>query len=449
MRRAAAVILCAGMACLGTLAAQDAAEPGAPDAILSAIPAPAGTSQTDKALAEALSKARQTPQDAVAWINLGDALAQVSRDTGNRKYRDLAETAYQRALKLNPQSKDAMVGMAWVENGRGALDRSADWANRALALDENNAAARGIIGDAAMALGDYERASENYQKMMALKPDLSSWSRGATLMWVNGSRSKAIWLMEKAIKADAPYVENNAWCRAKYAMMLFDDGAILPAAQALEPALAAGSRNRQVLLAAGTIAAARHDPDAAQRHYRKALEAGPDQEAFAALGDLCAVKGDKQEAEKYYAGVESFSKANPDAVADPAFMAKFDADHDRNLSDALRFAEAHQLTKNVLEADLVAWIYFKNGDQPHAIAAMKYALSRNTPDAAMQFHAGMIAAAVGDQISAQKHLQQALSYNPHFSVLQAPVAVAALEKLGDAASPADDAPVPAPTPENP
>ena len=107
--------------------------------------------------------------------------------------------------------------------------------------------------------GTTDGAYEHYQAMMDAKPDLSSWSRGASLLWITGNRSRAIWLMERAIKAGAPFAENTAWCRAKYATMLFDDGALVPAAQVLAPAVAAGTTNPEVLLAAGNIAAAQHD----------------------------------------------------------------------------------------------------------------------------------------------------------------------------------------------
>ena len=450
--RLATLIFCVGAAPLASLMAQEAAGTTAtaaayptppavpePDKILASIPVAKGDSATDQALTSTLGNVRKTPQDAVAWVNLADALAQICRDTDDLKYNSLAEQSYGRALQLNPRSVDAMDGMAGVAASRGAYDQSVSWAKRALALDEDNAAACGLIGDAALERGDYDAALENYQKMMDLKPDLSSWSRGASLLWITGNRSKAIWLMERAVKAGAPYAENTAWCRAAYAMMLFNDGALLPATQALAPALAAGTRNPQVLLAAGTIASAQLDFDAAAKDYHQVLDAGPNLEALVALGDLSTAKGEKDEAEKYYAQVESLAKSNPAlGVHDPLFLAKFEADHDRNLDDALRLAETHTPTKNVLEADTLAWVYFKASDLPHAVAEMKLALSRNTADAEMQFHAGMIAAAADDRPSAQKHLQAALSYNPHFNVLEAPTAVATLRKLGSGETGADN-----------
>src|SRR5438552_18474336 len=54
-----------------------------PEQICNAIPAPAGNSETSKALVAALAKTRKTPRAAVAWVNLGDALAQVLRESAN------------------------------------------------------------------------------------------------------------------------------------------------------------------------------------------------------------------------------------------------------------------------------------------------------------------------------------------------------------------------------
>ena len=66
-------------------------------------------------------------------------------------------------------------------------------------------------------------------------------------------------------------------------------------------------------------------------------------------------------------------------VHDHMLTAKFYADHDRNLVEALRLAEQRKLTRNVLEADVLAWVYFKNGDLAHAREAMTRALSRTRP----------------------------------------------------------------------
>ena len=49
-----------------------------------------------------------------------------------------------------------MAGMAWVHGGRHEFDLSVLWAKNALALDPQHATSHGIIGDAAVELGEYQ-----------------------------------------------------------------------------------------------------------------------------------------------------------------------------------------------------------------------------------------------------------------------------------------------------
>jgi len=409
-----------------------------PADILAALP-PAPDSGAGQQRAAAAEKARRAPQDHRAWLTLGDALAQEFRETAREALYDHAEAAYLRALDLHPRSTEAHCGLAWVYGGRHEFAVSLLWAEKALALDAQSPAALGIIGDAQVELGDYDAAAESYQKMMDARPDLSSWSRGAHLLWLTGDKTKALWLMDKAVRAGGPHAENTAWCRAQLAMMHFHDGALLPAQQVLQPALEAGSRHTQVLLAAGRIAAARGEFDAAITHYRKLLEAGPQHDALVALGDLCTSRGEKEEAEKCYAAVAQLHATHLAAHGKAGqhshlAMAKFLADHGRNPAESLRLVQHEKLTGNVHAADALAWIYFQNGDLPRAVEAMKRALKYNTPDAAIHYHAGLIAAAAGDTTAAMKRLQRALSLNPQFDPLHAPLAVKKLDELSAAAS---------------
>lgn len=412
-----------------------------PAAILSQLPAADINSNSGKIFAAALLKTRTVPNHAKSWIEAGDALAQLQRESEHARYYDAAEAVYAEALRLAPVNVDALTGMAWVTGGRHQFDKSIDWGKQALAVDSQCIEAYGILGDAALELGDYDMAFENYQIMMDLRPDLSSWSRGAHLLWVTGEKGKALALMGKAIGAGAPFAENTAWCRIRMATMLFDDGALPAAEQNIRPLLEAGSKNSHLLLLAARIAAAKEDFSLAEKHYRTLLESGPNQQASAGLGDLMTVSGKAADAEAFYQTVESLHTTHvKDGVHDHGFMAKFLADHDRNLVEALRMAEEHKLTKNVQEADTLAWVYFKNGMLPQAIAAMKRALSQNTPDPEMHYHAGMIASAFGDVTAAKKHLEQALAMNPNFSLIQAPLAVKTLQSLDQRKSISQDDP---------
>src|SRR5205823_5002357 len=107
------------------------------------------------------------------------------------------------------------------------------------------------------------------------------------------------------------------------------------------------------------------------------------------------------------------------------------ADHDRKLPEALRAAEEEYRTrKNVFAADTLAWCYYKNGRLQSAREAIRKALARKTPEAGFSYHAGMIYAKLGDRGTAQRCLYEALSLNPNFSILDAPVASQTLQRLG-------------------
>jgi tetratricopeptide (TPR) repeat protein len=401
-----------------------------PGEILAAIPVTCGKTASESAVREAVAKANSFPMKPQIWVALGDALAQRLRESNDQAYYGFAESVYQQAISLKPDCADAMNGMAWVEGGRHHFDQSIAWGTKVLTIAPDSADAFGILGDADVELGNYDLATDHYQKMMDLRPDLSSWSRGAYLLWITGKKVEANHLMEKAIRAGGAFAENTAWCRAKLAMMLIHDGAFVAAAKVLEPSLREQSRNPHVVLAAARLATATRETDVAQQYYRMLLESGPNHDAFVGLGDLQSDQGNSEEAEKFYRQVEELHAAHlATGVHDHVQIARFLADHDRNLVEALRLAEQHKLTRNVLEADVLAWVYYKNGDQPHAIEAIKLALSQQTPDAEIHYHAGMIAAMAGDRDSAERHLEAAIAMNPQFNLLQVAIARNTLAKL--------------------
>lgn len=396
------------------------------------LPRVPGTPASDWAVTRWTERVRQNAADVSAWTELGDALMQKARETMDAGYYAHAERAYGKALALNSQCVAATIGMAWVYGCRHEFEMSIDWANKALALDSRNATAYGLLGDADMELGDYEAAFEHYQKMLDLRPDISSYSRGAHLLHVTGDVRKAAWLMEKAIAAGAPHAENTAWCCAQLALIHFGHGNVLGAEQVLEKALAKAPDNFHLLAARGKVKAGRKDFAGAIACYEKAGAIAPRHEVVAALSDLYRLTGNGLEAAKQEARVEAIHKLNrANGVRGDSQLAQFYADHDRNLPEALQLAEEEYKTrKNVFVADTLAWCYFKNGRYHEAQQVIQKALRKRTPEASFLFHAGMIHATLGDRRTAQLNLYQAMSLNPNFSPIDGPRAAERLQELG-------------------
>jgi len=311
-------------------------------------------------------------------------------------YYGRAEAAYRKSLALTPNYANAMVGIAWVLSGRHEFEQSIEWANKALKAEPDRADAYGLLGDAATEMGDYDSAFEYYQKMLDLKPDIASYSRSAHLLLITGGFKQATFLMSKAIGASAAYPENKAWCIAQMALLDFSQGGYLPAEQLLSQGLKDTPNNYHLLAAMGKVKGAEKDYAAAIEFYKRAEAIVPQHDVVVALGDLYTLQGQTEEAATQYALVDfirKLSKAN--GVIGDLQMAQFLADHDRDLEEALRLAEAEYKTRlTVYGADTLAC--------PGAITraeriaeARKYsaeASSQQTPEAMFLYHRGMILA---------------------------------------------------------
>src|ERR1035438_7776659 len=140
--------------------------------------------------------------------------------------------------------------------------------------------------------------------MLDLRPDISSYSRGAHLLFMTGDIRKATLLMTKAIGSGAPFAENTAWCRAQWALMQFAEGSYLSASQLLTEALQAAPNNYHLLAAMGRVKAAIKDYDAAIEYYKRAEDVVPQHEVVVALGDIYTLQGKTQEAAAQYALVD-------------------------------------------------------------------------------------------------------------------------------------------------
>jgi tetratricopeptide (TPR) repeat protein len=395
------------------------------------LPAQAPGPTSDVEINQASELVRSHPTEA-SYSRLGDAYMQKARETMDLSYYGRAEASYRRSLVIHPDYANALVGIAWVLSGRHEFEQSIDWANKALKVEPKRADAYGLLGDAATEMGDYDSAFEDYQKMLDLKPDIASYSRAAHLLFVTGGYKKATLLMSKAIAAGGAYPENRAWCSAQMALLYFAQGAYVPADQLLTQALKETPNNYHLLAAMGRVKAGLKDFPSAIEYYKRAQAVVPQHDVVVALGDLYAIEGRPDDANRQYALVDVLRKLNKaNGVIGDLQMAQFLADHDQDLEEALRLAEAEYKTRpTVYGADTLAWCYYKNGRIPEARKYSLKALSQNTPEAMFLYHRGLILAKAGDTGAARKLLYQALSQNPYFEPRGAIAAMKVVQELG-------------------
>src|SRR5438094_148165 len=235
--------------------------------------------------------------------------------------------------------------------------------------------------------------------------------------------------MRKSRESGDP--EGRAWALVHLGHEDFASGDLAAAGRAYARALDVFPDYYMALGGLGRVRAAEGQLAAAADLYRRAVARVPAPDLVAALGDVHDAAGHADEAERQYALVEYMGKVA--AAVGTTYgrqLALFYADHDRRPEEALRLARLEAAGRgDIYTDDTLAWACYKNGRLAEAARAAHRALRLGTEDAMLHYHAGTIAAALGHERIAARHLRRALRLNPHFDLRQAPRARAALAAL--------------------
>ena len=402
--------------------------------VLAAVLAAGGAAAAavDDEIAAAETRLAEHPDSADANVALAAAYMRKAGVSFDPSYDARARAAVDRALASEPLHYEALRTHAWVLLGqhdfRGAL-AAAERARERAADDWWN---YGTLTDALVELGEYERAAETAQRMVELRPGLPSYTRVAFVRSLFGDRRGAIEALGLAVAAGSPRdPESIAWALVHLGHEHFASGDLAAAAAAHVRALAVVPNYQLALAGLARVRAAQGRLADAAELYGRAVAQVPAPDVVAALGDVLAARGDADGAERQYVLIDDMARvAAANGGTDGRQLALFYADHDRQLPEALRLAR-HEAAgrRDIHTDDALAWALYKNGRNADAKQASARALRLGTPDAALHYHAGMIAAALGRRAVAARHLHRALALNPAFDVRQAPIARSTLAEL--------------------
>jgi len=386
---------------------------------------------TNDVITQAQAKLRTQPADWQAVDLLAGAYLQKVREVGDPSYYPKVEALLTRALAHDASDAEATTLMGTLALARHQFMAALGWGRKAHTLDAASSRALAVIGDAEIELGRYADALDTFQRMVDLRPDLSSYARVSYARELFGDVPGAIEAMRQAVEAGGPVPENSAYTRVLLGNLYFNAGRTREADTQYRQALFEDPGYPYALAGIARVEAATGRYALAVGHYRQAVDTYPLPDFVIALGDAYATAGNRQKAAETYdlaAAEQQLYRAN--GVDLDAELALFDADHHRDLSTALTAARAAMADRpSVRTADILAWTLFQAGDDRDAEAAARQALRLGTQDATMFFHRGMIEARLGQTAAAVGDLQQALRINPYFSLLWAPVAQKTLTSL--------------------
>lgn len=371
------------------------------------------------------NRVRRDPSGgAIEWAKLAGAYLQRSRETGDIADCQRAEQAARRSLTIrdnnNGPARDQLAFSLFAQH---QFVQAQKLAAVTMAKYQDDPEARLSYAEASLERGDYGNAARALQTAIVAgqtRPDPSIQAVQARLLDIDGHPVPALALLKQAqSEADAnPDMprENVAWFHMRVGDELARMGRADDAERSYKEALALYPHDFKATTGLARLAAGRQDWPNTIFWGQKAAAIVPNPEVVALVGDGYAALGKAKDAEAQYrliAAEGTISRAQ-NLVYD-RYRAMFNANHSRNLPEALALARREMTVRQDIYAyDTLAWALFKNSRLPQAQAAMTKALARGTQDAQLFYHAGVIAQAQGNKAKATADFAQASTLDPYF-----------------------------------
>ena len=373
---------------------------------------------TDQRVTLLAAQLKATPADPLIRIELAGAYLQKMRETTDGAYLERARRLVNETILQHPQHYEARRRHLEIEMMVHHFKQVVTMGSKLLVERPTDVVVLGLVGDAYMERGDYDRASDAYQKMSDLRPSLASYNRIAFYRFVTGDSVGAIEAMRLAIRAGSPEPENLAWCLTDLGMMLWKTGAVNEAERAFREALARFPGYHPALSGLGRVESARGRHESAIQSFLAAQSRVPLPEYAALLAKLYRQTGQKGAAAQQLALLnvaDQLDKAAGETANRHLALAYADLEH--RLPRALELARAElAVREDVYTYDALAWTLYRHGQLEAAAEAIRKALTQNTPEPSFYAHAAAIYQAQGRTDEAEASRKQATAINPTYDL---------------------------------
>jgi pentatricopeptide repeat protein len=390
----------------------------------------AGGETTGERVERLQAALRANPKEADGHVLLGDAYLQNVRERGDASFYAAAEGAYKRALALTPHNAGALAGMGSLALARHDFHAALRLGREAQAAAPGVTRIYGVIVDALVELGRYDEAEQTLQRMVDLKPNLSSYARVSYFRELHGNLRGAVQAMRLAVSAGGDAPENVAYVQTLLGHLLFERGDLRGALRSYRLALFRYPRYVPASAGVARVEAARGDVRAAIARYRRVVTRLPLPEYVIALGETELAAGKRAAARRDLALVRVEERLlQRNGVNTDVDLALYEANH----GDPRRAVElakaAYAAAPSVRSADALGWALTRAGRAGEGLVRAREALRLGSQDPSFLYHAGVSAQLAGRRPEARSSLSRALARNPRFSPLYAPRARRALRAV--------------------
>lgn len=349
------------------------------------------------------------PEDVVSATRLGVAFRQLQRETSEISHLYMAEDVLRKALGMLPGYPPTELALARVMIDLHRFEEGLTLARSSNESDPQDEAVL-AIGDALLAIGDYDLAEQTYAELGDGDVSPALGARLARIAELRGDLQLAVELMETArskVSDASPVGESIAWFSTRLADLYLSSGRIAEAEDMLRHALAALPDYAPAVAGLGDVAMTRRDLEGAIAQFERASELATDPAWLFALADLNSLLGREEVARDYVAAaletIDQFESIHPrDFAIHYARTSRPDL--------ALKYArQALEQSQDIYAHDVMAFALYSADRHEEAWVHMEQALALGTNEAVFHLHAGAILAELGDLDRARGHLKRALA----------------------------------------
>ena len=292
-----------------------------------------------------------------------------------------------------------------------------------------------LLGEIELETGDYISAERHFASLKFDSEQFTIAARVARWREVTGNADAARRLLRAAVKKvarrnDLPR-EQVAWFYYRLGELELRTGNLDSADASYHRGLTVFPEDYRILGGLARLAAARGQWQSAVDYGNEAIAIQLDPATLGTISDSYSALGDTAQANQYARAMTASALKQPGPIHRAWGLFALDHGTRADVQRVVAKTRVEMKTRrDVYGYDLLAWGLHRQGRDVAAREAMQHALSQNTEDAQLYYHAGMIERSLGNAILARKFLDRALALSPGFSTTQARLARAALDSLG-------------------
>lgn len=364
-----------------------------------------------------LAALKEDPNDLNASIKLAALYIQEARETGNYMYYDRAAMkSVNNVLRIDSLNFNGLVFKSLIYLSQHHFAEGLAAAHKAQSVNPYNSYVYGLLVDGNVEMGNYDSAVADADKMVSIRPDLTSYSRVSYLREIFGNYKSSIEAMKMAAEAGGQGDEHTEWTRVQLGNLYEKTGDYKTAESLYNVSLSMRQDYPYALAGLARVAVAANDPKKAIALYEKAASLIDDNTMKEELVDLYRQSGQNKKADEMANTViESLSK-DAQAGDKDASIGHY-ADRElayaylkiNNTHKALEHAmlEYNRRPENIDVNETVAWVYYNKGEYDKALPYIKTALKTNSKNPVLLSRAGLIFLKTGEKQVAKTMLQQA------------------------------------------